>query len=251
MSQTQLSPIAYVDASYGAHSDCRSHTGLYITMGNGPVLVKSTKQKLNSKSSTEAELIALSDSLNEILWMREFLSKQNPNVPIPPATIYEDNQSTIHLINTKNNPKNSTKHVNIRFFFISDKVNRAEVTVEYHPTHEMIADFFTKPLQGSLFTSMRNKLLNFSPSPETLFSSLTPTGSDRRGVCDIDRNETVVTPKSRKKSSSEANSFHSQSFLFPTNRELPAPNFKKRPLANQFPATAKNHQEQQELMSSL
>lgn len=68
--------VAYVDASYGVHNDCRSHTGVVLTIGNGPILVKSVKQKINSKSSTEAELIALSDAIGDIIWARElFLSK--------------------------------------------------------------------------------------------------------------------------------------------------------------------------------
>ncbi len=52
---------AYVDASYRVHADMKSHTGCVITLGKGPIFVRSAKQKLVSKSSTEAELIALSD----------------------------------------------------------------------------------------------------------------------------------------------------------------------------------------------
>jgi hypothetical protein len=57
---------AYVDASYGTHHDCKSHTGIIITVGGKNVFFRLSKQKINSKSSTEAELIALSDSLNYI-----------------------------------------------------------------------------------------------------------------------------------------------------------------------------------------
>ena len=56
--------IAYVDASYAVHKDFKSHTGAVISLGQGPVYVKSTKQKINSKSSTEAEIVAVSDALS-------------------------------------------------------------------------------------------------------------------------------------------------------------------------------------------
>jgi hypothetical protein len=59
----------FADASYSVHSDYRSHTGMVMTLGAGPIDLRSTKQKLNTKSSTEAELIALSDMAGQALWM--------------------------------------------------------------------------------------------------------------------------------------------------------------------------------------
>lgn len=94
-------PVAYVDASYGVHADFRSHTGVVITLGEGSIFMRSIKQKINSKSSTEAELIALSDAMGDIIWTRELLSHQqnykNKFVQ-QPAIIFEDNQSTLKLL---------------------------------------------------------------------------------------------------------------------------------------------------------
>ena len=58
---------SYIDASYGVHPDGRSHTGVTISLGKGPIMTKSTKQKIATKSSTEAELIALSDSSSLVI----------------------------------------------------------------------------------------------------------------------------------------------------------------------------------------
>ena len=56
---------AHIDASFGCHENGKSHTGICISLGNGPVFVRSVKQKIVTKSSTESELVALSDISND------------------------------------------------------------------------------------------------------------------------------------------------------------------------------------------
>ena len=53
-----------------------------------------------------------------------------------------------------------TKHINIRHFFITDRIEKGELKVEYCPTDKMVADFFTKPLQGQKFIDFRNEIMN-------------------------------------------------------------------------------------------
>ena len=74
--QQSISILAYVNASYGVHADLKSHTGCVIGIDRGPVYPKSTGQMLKTKSSTEAELVALSDSTSQIVWTRLFLGEQ-------------------------------------------------------------------------------------------------------------------------------------------------------------------------------
>ena len=154
-----LSILAYADASYGVHSDMKSHTGCVIGLGKGPIFGKSTTQKLNCKSSTEAELIGLSDSTNQVIWTRNFLIEQG--FDIGPATIYQDNQSTIALVKNGKSNSERTRHIAIRFFFVSDRVKSNEIKIEYMATGEMLADILTKPLQGNLFRKLRDQLLNW------------------------------------------------------------------------------------------
>jgi hypothetical protein len=80
---------AYVDALYGVHPDMKSHTGCLMTLDAGPMYAKSGTQKLNTKSSTEAELVGMSDSGNQIIWTRNLLSALSCNMP--PAIMYQDN----------------------------------------------------------------------------------------------------------------------------------------------------------------
>ena len=52
-----------------------------------------------------------------------------------------------------------TKHINVRYFFITDRISKGEVRVEWCPTKEMVADFMTKPLQGSAFKKFRDLIM--------------------------------------------------------------------------------------------
>jgi hypothetical protein len=153
-----ISVLGYMDASYGVHIDGKSHTGTAITLGKGAVYAKSGKQKVVSKSSTEAELIGLSDSASQIIWTRDFLIGQGYKVDA--ATIFQDNLSTMALVKNGQSNSERSRHINIRYFFVKDRVDQGEVRIEYKPTGEMIADVLTKPLQGSLFARLPDLLLN-------------------------------------------------------------------------------------------
>ena len=153
-----LHVIAYVDASYAVHKDFKSHTGAVISLGQGPIYVKSTKQKINTKSSTEAEIVAVSDALSQIIWVRDFLAEQGYR--LGPAKLLQDNTSSILMLERGEATAEKSRHIGIRFFFAKDKIDSGEIAVEWLATGDMIADILTKPLQGELFRVLRNKLLN-------------------------------------------------------------------------------------------
>ena len=81
----------YADASYGVHMDDKSHTGNVITLGRGPIYSKSSKQKSVTKSSCEAEILALSDIVSTVAWIRDFL--QEIGVDMEPPLLLEDNKA--------------------------------------------------------------------------------------------------------------------------------------------------------------
>ena len=81
-----------MDASYGVHHDGKSHTGSCVVIGDvGAVHCRSSKQLIVTKLSTEAELVGLSDSANQGLYIRTFLIAQGYHMPA--MTILQDNQS--------------------------------------------------------------------------------------------------------------------------------------------------------------
>ena len=150
----------WVDVSYGVHDDCRSHTGGAISFGWGVLLTKCQKQKLNTKSSTEAEIVGVSDYLPNMIWARMFLGEQG--FILKENILYQDNQSAIKIEkNGKRSSGQKTKHMDNRYFFIKDRLNTENIRVEYCPTGQMIADFFTKPLQGNLFRKLRDLVLGY------------------------------------------------------------------------------------------
>jgi hypothetical protein len=67
---------SWVDAAYAVRNDMKSHIGGATSLGRGAIMCKSMKQKLNTKSSTEAEVVGSSDYLPNIIWARMILAKQ-------------------------------------------------------------------------------------------------------------------------------------------------------------------------------
>ena len=151
-------PYWWIDSSHGVHPDMKGHTGATVSMGKGSVFSKSTKQKINATSSTEAELVGTYECMLEVLWTSYFLEAQG--YAQKKAMIYQDNKSAILLEkNGKMSSSKRTKHINIRYYFIQDRWSKGEVDIKYCPTDEMIADFFTKPLQGRKFVEFRKFVL--------------------------------------------------------------------------------------------
>ena len=94
-----------------------------------------------------------------MLWTRSFLEEQGHKVNS--ITVYQDNKSAFLLEeNGKGSSSKRTRHRDIRYFFITDRITAGKISLEYCPTNEMIADFYTKPLQVNMFTKYRNLILN-------------------------------------------------------------------------------------------
>ena len=148
----------WVDASFAVHPDMRSHTGGVISFGRGGLICKSKKQGINTKSSTEAELIGASDYLPNTLYVKLFMEAQG--YTIDKAIFHQDNESAIKMEqNGKASCGQRSRHIDIRYFFITDHSKRHSIDILHCPTADMLADFFTKPLQGSLFRKFRSVLL--------------------------------------------------------------------------------------------
>jgi hypothetical protein len=148
----------FVDSAFAVHPDFKSHTGATMSYGGGAPQSISRKQKLNTRSSTEAELVGVDDASVMILWTKLFMEAQG--YEIKKNVLYQDNKSTILLeTNGKRSSGKRTRAFNIRYFFITDQIEKGNVSVEYCPTLDMIADFMSKPLQGQLFVKFKKMIM--------------------------------------------------------------------------------------------
>ena len=148
----------YVDIAFAVHPDFKSHTGGTMTFGTGAIQTISRKQKLNTKSSTESELVGADNVSILLLWTKLFMEAQGYG--IDKNILFQDNKSTIFLEeNGKQSSSKRTRALNICYFFLTDQVEKGNLKIAYCPTGEMIADFQSKPLQGVKFVKFKNDIM--------------------------------------------------------------------------------------------
>ena len=159
-----LELIGYSDADYAGDVETRrSTTGYIFELAGGPVTWASQRQKLVTLSTTESEYVAASVTSREAIWLRKLLS----DIECPCAdatTIYVDNQSAIRLVKNPEFHKR-TKHIDIRYHYIREKVDADELHVEYLCAEEQKADIFTKALSKERFCMLRESIgvVEFGP----------------------------------------------------------------------------------------
>jgi hypothetical protein len=142
--------IAYSDSDWAGDKDSRkSTTGYTLMMSGCAISWKSSLQKIVACSSTEAEYIALSETMREVIWIRQMLTELGFNQKSA-TTVFEDNQGCISISKNRRTDKR-TKHIDLRFHFCRDQVEQGTISVEYCPTEAMIADGLTKPINAPKF----------------------------------------------------------------------------------------------------
>jgi hypothetical protein len=156
----EIKIYTYADASYGVHPDGKSHSGILMSLGRGPINVKTATQKINTKSSTEAELVTLSDASSKTAYQCNFM--ESLDFKITPAVIYQDNMSTMALAYNGRSNSDRTKHIKLRYFFVKQYLDSGEFVLTHCPTDLMIADILTKPLQGEHFARLRDLLMGIT-----------------------------------------------------------------------------------------
>jgi hypothetical protein len=149
--------VGYTDSDWaGCVSDRKSTSGCSFGLGSAVVSWFSRKQKLVALSSVEDEYMEASQASCEALWLRKMLIGLF-GVQLRPTVIYCDNQSCIKL---SENPvfHDRSKHIEIRYHFIHDYVQRGAVELQYISTEEQVADILTKALNMGKFVFFRDKL---------------------------------------------------------------------------------------------
>jgi hypothetical protein len=121
----------------------------------------SPPNKSTTQSSTEAELVGASDYLPNTIWVKHFLLAQGHDVTT--NFLEQDNESAIRLEkNGRASCGKQSRHIDIRYFFMKDRIVTEGITARHCPTSVMLADFFTKPLQGLLFRRFRDVIMGYT-----------------------------------------------------------------------------------------
>ncbi|KAL7564335.1 hypothetical protein ACA910_007187 [Epithemia clementina (nom. ined.)] len=151
----------HIDAAFAVHPDFKSHTGSLLALERGSIGATSKKQKVNTRSSTEAEIISTDDTIGQVLWSKLFMEAQG--YPSDKTIMKRDNMSSMKLeANGKASSGKRTRHLNIKYFFITDQIEKEQVIIEYCPTDELWADYMTKPLMGSKFKKFREQIMGMN-----------------------------------------------------------------------------------------
>lgn len=180
----------YVDGDWGGDPDTRRSTSGYIYMSyGGPVSWSSKRQSSVSLSSCESEYYAAAEAAKESVWLIRLLQDLGINdvsletkgdlsekeyMGEKPMTIFEDNVGCIHL---SKNPvaHKSSKHIEIRYHFVRERVRDGTIKLVYIPSSENLADICTKSTRKGVFVYLRDKMM-MAPHPD---KSGTKTHSQR------------------------------------------------------------------------
>jgi hypothetical protein len=159
--------FATADSSYSSHPDRKSHTGgtFHISTQGAPYDVLTKKQSVTADSSTVSETIGCHYISKGVKWARTLLSEFG--ITLDPTTLFSDNKSTLRIISNSGS-SGASKHIDIRYMVLREYIANKEVSMQYLPTHDMLADFFTKALPPHQFLFLRNIIMGHSPYPTTI-----------------------------------------------------------------------------------
>lgn len=147
----------FSDADWaGEAKDRKSTSGYLYRLDGGLVLWGAKKQTCVALSSTEAEYVSLSICCQELEWFLRLLESFGER-PALPVKIWEDNQSSIKLLQQDDYTKRS-KHVDTRYHYTRDLMKKGKIDVQYCPTTDMLADMLTKPLNRIKLENFRSRI---------------------------------------------------------------------------------------------
>jgi hypothetical protein len=136
---------SYTDADGNVQEDRRAISGTAILIDGGAISWAAKRQELVTLSTAEAEYVAATHAAKDTLWVHKLVQELTPDILDLPSTLHCDNQSAIALATTDNYHAR-TKHMDLRYYFIRDLINKGVIKFCYCPTEDMVADILTKAL---------------------------------------------------------------------------------------------------------
>jgi hypothetical protein len=147
--------VGYSDSDWATDIDDRKSNGGYVFTYLGVAFSwKSKKQPGVSRSTAEAELVALDQAVREARWLRKLMAGLEMRGYQDPIPIHEDNDSCLNISNGAR-WSHETKHVDTKYFAVRDDIIEKRVSVLPISTSANLADIFTKPLAKTKFREFR------------------------------------------------------------------------------------------------
>lgn len=148
----KLQVITYTDSDFAGCQDSRKSTSSYIfLLANGAISWKSAKQSLIASSTMAAEFIACYEASNHGVWLRNYISGLRIVDGIDqPLQMFCDNQSAV-LYSNNNRSSFKSKHIEIKFLVVKERIQNGQLSIEHIGTDSMIADPLTKGITPKMF----------------------------------------------------------------------------------------------------
>jgi hypothetical protein len=147
------------DASFADPSfERRSTTGFCFQLGSDLVTWGSFKQSFTCTSTPEAEYVSVSDTAKEAVWLRNFYTEITHREFSPPVEIKSDSSGAVSNVEKTPSKSSPARQFDVRYNHVKQLVRTNAITVVHTPGDTMIADIFTKQLEGPKFLKNREKL---------------------------------------------------------------------------------------------
>ena len=149
----------------------KSHYGYCLSVRIGSPVSESSTQKVNTRSTTESELVTVNDAVGYVEWtslyskdqVKEYPTKHRLKKLGTKNLVLQANTSAIKLAKGGRRVCGSrTRSIRMRYFYAHERVEDVTMIVTYCPTKEIVCDYLSKPLQGSLFRTHRNTIMGIS-----------------------------------------------------------------------------------------
>ena len=151
---------AYTESDFGACLDTRrSVSGAVVMLAKGAVSWHSRMQEVTASGTSEAEYVALSGAVKEVLFLRQVQEFMEPSMRVGAVDVFEDNEGAIKLAVNKHASRR-TKHIDVKHHLVRDVSDAGKVRIVYVRTADQHADLFTKPLDMQKLYKHAKAVLN-------------------------------------------------------------------------------------------
>ena len=149
----------YTDSDWAGDLELRrSTTGYLIYMDNSLISWASKRQQVVIFSSTEAELVALTEAVKEATWCQQLISEKIHKCTA--INVLVDNLPCINLALKQQHSKGRTKHLDVKYKYIQQNISRQNISIEKVESADNVADLLTKPVATSIFRTLISKVIS-------------------------------------------------------------------------------------------